>query len=105
MNKVLGDRLLELLKDRKMTQREFAAKLGMGESVVSRYLSGNREPKIELLSEMARILNTTTDYLVGNECGNEEFYFPKIKRMLARNAKEMTMEDKRELIDVLLGGN
>ena len=105
MNNVFGERVIAILKKNNMTQRELSIKLGIDECVLSRYLSGERKPKIETVAEIAAILKTTSDYLIGSESSDEAFYFPKVKRMLARNAQNMTLEEKKELIDALLGGD
>jgi transcriptional regulator with XRE-family HTH domain len=101
MSKELGLRISEILQKRKMTQKELSMKIGVAEDVMSRYISGNREPKPEILANIATALSTTSDYLLGIE--NEEFNHPRIRRMIARNASNMTDKEKKELIDALFG--
>ena len=68
---------------------------------MSRYISGDREPKPETIANIATALHTTSDYLLGIE--NEEFSHPQVRRLLARNASKMTDKEKKELIDALFG--
>ncbi len=84
-----------------MTQKELAERIGVTEGVMSRYISGDREPKPDTIANIATALRTTSDYLLGIE--NDEFDYPRVKRMLARGANTMTAEEKRDLINALFG--
>ncbi len=101
MSKKLGLRISEALQKRGMTQKELANRIGVTESVISRYISGDREPKPDILANIATALHTTSDFLLGIE--NEEFNHPRIRRMIARNASSMTEQEKKELINALFG--
>lgn len=50
-----------------MSQRDLAAKIGVTEVSMSRYLSGNRTPKAPVIAQMAATLGVSTDYLLGIE--------------------------------------
>lgn len=101
MGKALGLRITETLQKRGISQKELAQRIGVTESVVSRYISGDRDPKPEALANIATALHTTSDYLLGIEHG--EFDQPRIRRLIARNASSMTEQEKKELIDALFG--
>ena len=101
MGKDLGSRIYETLQKRKMTQRELAERIGVTEAVMSRYISGDREPRPEMLANIATALHTTSDFLLGIE--REEFDQPRIRRLIARNASSMTEQEKKELINALFG--
>lgn len=101
MGKDLGLRIAETLQKRSMSQRELARLVGVTEAVMSRYVSGEREPKPDVLANIATALHTTSDYLLGIE--NEEFSHTRIRRMIARNASTMTEQEKKELINALFG--
>ena len=102
MKKKLGDRIQEVLKSNKMTQKELATKIGLTEAVVSRYISGEREPKPEILANIATALHTTSDFLLGIE--KDDLTQNEIIRLVARNANSMTKEHKREIIEALFRG-
>ncbi|MBR4675935.1 MAG: helix-turn-helix transcriptional regulator [Victivallales bacterium] len=93
-------RLREIMQEMGITQRALAVRLNIGEAALSKYLNEDRQPRIELLANMATALNTTTDYLLGHD-DNREFDYRGVKRLLARNAANLTKEEKMELIDVL----
>ncbi len=101
MGKALGSRIAEILQRRKMTQKELAERIGVTEAVISRYISGDREPKPEILANIATALHSTSDFLLGIE--REEFDHPRIRRLIARNASFMTEQEKKELINALFG--
>ena len=101
MSEAVGKRIIEALNTMKMTQKELASRIGVTEAVISRYISGDRAPKPEMLANIATALNTTSDFLLGIE--RDEFDYARVKRILARNASEMTEQQKKELIDALFG--
>ena len=65
MENLFGQRLRDLRLKKGLTQKELAYKLGVSPSAVGMYEQGRREPENALLSELCRILDTTTDYLIG----------------------------------------
>lgn len=101
MSKELGKRISEALKRSNTQQKELAERIGITEGVMSRYISGDREPKPDMLANIATTLNTTSDYLLGIE--HDEFDYPRVRRMIARNASSMTDEEKKALINALFG--
>ena len=101
MGKELGAKIAEMLLKRGMTQKELAERIDVTEAAMSRYVSGDREPKPDVLANIATALSTTSDYLLGIE--NGEFSFPGIKRMIARNSGNLTQEEKRELVNAIFG--
>lgn len=99
MSREFGKRLYNLLQKQGMTQKELAERINTTEATLSRYVSGDREPKADVLSNIATALHTTSDYLLGIE--SEDFDFPKVERLLARNSSTMTEKQKRALISAL----
>ena len=97
----VGNNIRTIRMLRGMTQKELAGRIGVTEAVMSRYVSGDREPKPDVLANIATALHTTSDFLLGIEC--EEFDHPRIRRLIARNASSMTEQEKRELINALFG--
>lgn len=95
-----GKRISELLKERKMTQKQLAGRIGVTESALSHYIKGDRIPSGDTLANIACALNTTANYLLGKE---DILDFSNVKRILARNKDEMTNQEKAELIDLLFG--
>ncbi len=101
MSKELGEKLLGLMKKQGISQRQLADRLNTTEASLSRYVNGEREPKADMLANIATALNTTSDYLLGIE--KDDFDFPKLERILARNSSRMSDQEKRALITALFG--
>lgn len=60
-------RLLQALNNSGMTPAELARASGLNKSSVSRYLSGKVEPKQAALFAMAKALNVSPSWLLGEE--------------------------------------
>lgn len=62
----IRDRIQDLMKSRKVTQTELAARIGCSESSLSRFISGKTD-KLgdENIIRIARMLNVSTDFLLG----------------------------------------
>ena len=97
-----AEHLSALLEKNNMTQRELAERIGVTTATMSRYISGDRLPKSDTVANIATALHTTSDYLLGNE-KDGDFDFPKIQRLIARNASQMSVQEKKALINALFG--
>ena len=65
--KTFGERLRKLRQDRGMSLDQFSELLGMKKSTLSHYERGCREPDFQRLVDLAFMLNTTPNYLLGFE--------------------------------------
>ena len=100
--RVFYERLQELMKLHHITQRQLAAMVGVTEASMSRYVKGERMPRMNTVANIATALHTTSDFLLGRDMEHdEEFDFAQMSRILARNASNMTAEQKTELINAL----
>lgn len=62
---MIVEKIFELMKKENLTQKELARKIGVTEASMSRYLKGEREPKIKVLIKIAHEFGVSTDYLLG----------------------------------------
>lgn len=60
-----GENLKQLRKGRKLTQKDFGAKVGLSKAVVSKYENGMGYPSFDVLVRIAQYFGVTTDYLLG----------------------------------------
>ena len=60
----IGARISKLRKERGFTQKDLADFLGVTDKAVSRWESGTGNPDISVLPKLAKLLGTTTDYLL-----------------------------------------
>lgn len=61
----IGNRLSDLLRQRNLSQRDLAVRAHTTEATISRYLNDMRVPSVEIIVDIAKALNVTTDYLLG----------------------------------------
>lgn len=59
------ERIKELRIDHDYTQEYIAAKVKMKQPQYARYESGNRDFPVDILIKLAKIYNTSLDYIVG----------------------------------------
>ena len=102
MSKILGQMIQEQLKKLKISQRELALRACVKEAALSRYISGDREPDYDTLANIATALHTTIDYLLGEK--KNEYSFPRIRAIVARNSSKLTPEERKILINTILEG-
>jgi transcriptional regulator with XRE-family HTH domain len=60
-----AERLATLLEQRGVTQLELAARVGVTRAAMSRYVSGDREPRFVTLVRIAEALDVHVDDLIG----------------------------------------
>lgn len=63
----LNDRIVELRKQRGMSQEELAERLNVSRQAVSRWETGTAMPDAANLLQLSRIFGVSTDYLLGAE--------------------------------------
>lgn len=62
-----GERLKKLRKEKRLTQKQLAAMIGVQHSVISFYEVGDRIPSVEVVIKLASALHVSADYLLGIE--------------------------------------
>ena len=102
MSKTFGERILELLHKKGMTQKELAIIIGVTEATMSRYVKDSRVPRGEIVANIATALQTTSDYLLDKEeSADLKNDYPQIQRLIARNVSGMSKEDKMSIMSIL----
>ena len=102
MAKEITNRITGLLSRLNMSQKDLSLATGITESAISHYVKGDRVPRGVNLIKIAKALDTTTDYLLGNAEDEREKELKEAKTLIARNASRMTKEEKMELVSILL---
>jgi transcriptional regulator with XRE-family HTH domain len=62
---VFADRLKQVLKEKRIQQKELAMKLGISDRTVNSYCNGKSFPSLDALGEICRILDVSSDFLIG----------------------------------------
>jgi len=100
-----GKRMKNLLDQQNMSQKELADKTGCTEAAISRYINGDRVPRAVVMNEIAIALNTSIEFLLSGQEENHENDIMQVEKLLARNANNMSDEEKMRIIRILSGGN
>ena len=120
----IGDRLKKLRKEKKLTQKDMAEKLGIHSNTISMYEKGNRNIPSTMIKKISDTFNVSTDYLLRGEEKNgkqefssldetllndENYLNLTLKNMLKdsqmvafQDYKSWSVEDKKELLLILL---
>ncbi len=59
-------RLLSLMEEYNLTQKKLAEMVGTTNVTISRYINGDREPRLEIATKLANVFHVSIDYLLGN---------------------------------------
>lgn len=94
------EKLRELRKEKGMSLKELGAVVNVAESTMSLYENGKRQPDYETLLKLAEYFGVTVDYLLRG--GNETECLPKELVILNRNAKKLSPEQLKKLLDMAL---
>lgn len=92
-----GSRLAVLLDERGLTQLELAARVGVTRAAMSRYVSGDREPRFVTLVRIAEELSVHVEELLPSNVDSVE----TAMRLAARSS--MTEEQKAKFRRVIDG--
>ena len=85
-----------------LKQRELAKMVGVTEVSMSRYMTGNRQPRGTKLVEIANALQTTPEYLCGLGIERSNSAFARVRGNIMQYVAEWTPDQKRELLNLLV---
>lgn len=63
--RMVGDRIIKLRVEKRLTQKEFAQSIGASGSTVSYWEQGIRIPTVETIQMLCEFFNVNADYLLG----------------------------------------
>ena len=83
----IGENLYFIRNERKETQEQVAESVGISYVSLSRYETGQRMPKMDILAKLAKHYGVTVDYLMGTETDqeSEEDEADRIRERLRRD--------------------
>ena len=97
-NMSVGEKIKQLMETCNLTQKELADKCDLTEGAISKYVNGERTPRVEVLIKMTKKLEISPDYFMDDKLTE----FVKIKSLVARNAGNLTDKEKMELMQILM---
>lgn len=87
------------MEENRYSQRKLCEICGITEAAFSRYMTTDRLPKTEILANIANVLHTTSDYLIGNDAG---YGYDQLKILLASSKDNLSLNQKKELTKILM---
>ncbi|MFR4285576.1 MAG: helix-turn-helix domain-containing protein [Enterococcus italicus] len=99
---MFGHRLMDLRKQKKLTQAEMADILGVARTTYSSYEQGRRTPDVDIQNKIADYFKVSLDYLHGREKPKEDAVTSaKIKTIAAHIDDDATEEDMKEILNFI----
>ena len=83
----IGKFILELRKDKKMTQQELANKIGVTDRAISKWENGRGMPDISLMKPLCEILDITLNELISGEKIDKKEYQKKSDENILKTIK------------------
>ena len=95
-----GQRLFDARKVRGITQQELADKLGITKRMVANYEGNSEGPSVERLEDIAKALNVTVSYLLGESTLKtvKEDVSPNIRKHI-EVLKELPQKDQKKVLE------
>lgn len=81
---MFGKRMAILRMSMGLSQAKLSTRLGVSSSTVGMYEQGRREPSLDMLVRIARVLGVSTDYLLTGEMITTEETAEAVLRLLSR---------------------
>jgi transcriptional regulator with XRE-family HTH domain len=104
---MIGQRIRDLRKQKRMSQTELAKSAGVSQTTVTAWETGKAEPSSSAVAKLADIFNVTTDYLLGRpnkqETKKDDVELSDDDVIMTWRGKPLSDED-RELIRRIMNG-
>ena len=104
---MIGQRIRDLRKQKRMSQTELAKSAGVSQTTVTAWETGKAEPSSSAVARLAHIFNVTTDYLLGRpnkqETKKDDVELSDDDVIMTWRGKPLSDED-RELIRRIMNG-
>lgn len=101
----IGDRILRLLQNKQITQKQLAQQLNISYSTLNGYVNNNREPDYTTIIAIANYFDVSVDYLVGSlgnrqmdDLSAEELTLIELFRFLYDDQREFFIEQLKLIL-------
>ncbi len=99
----IGKFLSEIRKQRGMTQKELAEKVGISDKTISKWECGNSMPDISYLESLCNSLDITVNELLSGENLSEQSYSKKAEENIMALMKENETQKKSNFWQLCIG--
>lgn len=100
-----GQRLLNLLYEYDISQKQLALELNIAPTTMNGYINNRREPDYKILKQIANYFHVSTDYLLGNQPSDSTNLLPPSltnhEIQFLYHYRKLT-PDQKEIVDDLL---
>ena len=96
---IFARRVKELMLENRYSQKKLCEICGITEAAFSRYMTSGRMPRTDVLANIANILHTTSDYLLGND---SHYGYDQLKILLANSRDDLSKNQKISLMNILM---
>jgi transcriptional regulator with XRE-family HTH domain len=99
----LGKRIIQLRKQKNMSQTDLAKKAGVSYAQIGRYEIKGAQPPAEVLKKIADTLDTTIDYLINGDKDEKAQATLKDAELLQqfKAVEQMNEKDKNTIKDII----
>ena len=96
-NLKFGSFIKELRKEKNMTQKELADKIGLTDKAISKWERGLSFPDITMLSSLAEVFDVDVSEILNGERGKEKVSKEDIEKKIEEAVEKVTLKkEKRE---------
>lgn len=81
-NDLFAVRVIGMMSFRGINKRQLAKRINIKEDTLAKYISGAREPRASTVRDIAFILNTTSDYLLGVDDMKYNYYTQEMEKQI-----------------------
>lgn len=99
----IGKFILEMRKQKGLTQKELAEKVGISDKTISKWECGNSMPDISYLEALCNSLGITVNELLSGECLTDESYSEKAEENIMALIKENKSNKKEGMGRIFFG--
>lgn len=93
-----GDKVLELLDEKEISQKELAKDLNIAPTTLNGYIKNKRQPDFETVKSIAFILDVSTDYLLDYQKKSPNLTIQELS--FIEKMRKMSIEQRQILIDL-----
>ncbi len=91
----LGEQLKKIMFEKKLTQKEVADKIGVEQTVISRWARGAAEPTLASVKKLAEVFGVGLNYFL------ENYENKKVEKTKILNPEEENLKLTKELLNEL----
>lgn len=96
--KTVGYRIMELREKYNIDKTEFAKRIGVDKSTITRYEDGDRQPTLDVLLKIKQVFGVSLDWLAGFDTDENVEYGEVITNCIKANISPSNLNDAVEFI-------